>query len=326
MSTERIKTVALVLMVMMFAGVGFAADPEYQAIPEDAAQILASGIADATGPGGTVYVEYWVWNGGNGYYYYAYQIHNVSTEDPFEPFVKHLTISNPSGEPYFITSSSGGGADPNGTDWCYATHASLPTVIDFVSCDPLTVIYPGQTSWDSKYFQYASALPPSSAMLTVREGSITTYANGLIPSPGDTAKPRSPGYWGHQYSGKGKRKEYTALPAYMRDLELYSAVFADGLSGTTLSDLAFGEATFSDYDASVMREKAKRQLFALWLNIVSHKLDYYLAVTFDPAEFTTTATTVGETIDQCETTILNTAATEAELENVKDMAEMLNHL
>ena len=89
MRKERVKTVALVLMVAMFAGVGFAADPEYQAIPEDAAQILASGIADATGPGGTVYVEYWVWNGGNGYYYYTYQIHNVSTEDPFEPFVKH---------------------------------------------------------------------------------------------------------------------------------------------------------------------------------------------------------------------------------------------
>ena len=325
MSSETIQKIALSLMALMLVAVGFAADPEYQAIPQDASQILASGIADATGPGGTAYVEYWVWNGGNGYYYYTYQIHNTSTEAPFEPFVKHLTIGNPSGEPYFITSSSGGG-DPSGTQWCYAIHASLPTVIDWIACDPDTVIYPGGTSWEGQYFQYASALPPSSAMLTIREGSLATYANGLIPSPGSTSQPRSPGYWGHQYSGKGKRKEAAALPGYMNDIEVYSAVFASGLSGTIGSDLVFGDATLANLNNSVMREKAKRQLFALWLNITSHKLDYYLTVTFDPAVFTTTATTVGEAIEQIEAAILDAGATDTELENVKDMAEMLNHL
>ena len=66
MNRKTIKIVAVMLMAVMLSGAVFAADPVYQPIP-DANQILASGVADATGPGGTAYVEYWVWNGGNGY-------------------------------------------------------------------------------------------------------------------------------------------------------------------------------------------------------------------------------------------------------------------
>ena len=313
-----------VVFVALLVNVAFvAAVPEYQALPTPD-KILASGVADATGPGGVAYVEYWIWNGGNGYFYYSYMIHNST----FSPFVKHLTIGNPTGEEYIVTGSSGG--DPivglPALPWSYATWASLPTVIDWVASDPNSVIYPGQSSWSNQLFQFASKLPPSSSSLTIREGSLTTYANGLIPAPGSGICPQSHGYWKHQFSGKGNRKEAASLPIYMNEIQLYSAVFASGLSGTVISDLAFGVATLAPDDSSIMLDKAKEQLFAVWLNIASHKLNYYGAVTFDSQAVTTTATTIKAAVQEIEAVILNPASTPAQMEKAKDMAEIMNVL
>jgi hypothetical protein len=96
------------------------------------------------------------------------------------------------------------------------------------------------------------------------------------------------------------------------------------LAGTIGSDLVFGSATLEVADNSDMCSKAKRELFALWLNIVSQKIDYYQPITVDSTVFNTTATTVGDVVKQTETTILNANATSQELENVKDLCEMLN--
>jgi hypothetical protein len=291
------------------------AAPTYQPIP---AEVIASGIADASGTGGMANVEYWVWDGGDGYYYYTYKIYNVQ----FLPYIKHLTIGNPTGEPYIVTGSSGGG---NGvTPWSSATYASLPTLVDWVASESDTVIYPGGDSWDTQLFQFASKLAPLSAPVTVRQGDLMIYANGLVPAPGGITQPRSSGYWKHQYSGKGKTKEAASLPSYMDTIALYSQVFQPGLAGTIGSDLVFGSATLEVADNSDMCSKAKRELFALWLNIVSQKIDYYQPITVDSTVFNTTATTVGDVVKQTETTILNANATSQELENVKDLCEMLN--
>jgi len=112
----------------------------------------------------------------------------------------------------------------------------------------------------------------------------------------------------------------------MNTIEMHSQVFAEGLSGIISSDLVFGATVLGVPDNSDMRAKAERQLFALWLNIASQKLGYFDLVSFDPAAVTTDATTVEEAINQIEATILNSAATLEELENVKDMAEILNLL
>ncbi|MFA5863317.1 MAG: hypothetical protein WC975_01370 [Phycisphaerae bacterium] len=313
-----------VLVVALLVNVAFVtAVPEYQSIPTPD-KILASGVADATGPAGVACVEYWVWQGGNGYYYYSYMIYNSS----FSPFIKHLTIGNPTGEEYFVTGSSAV-VPPLGQPflpWSFATYASLPTVIDWVASDPGTVIYPGQTSWSNALFQFASKLPPSSSSLTVREGSLTTYANGIIPAPGNGISPQSTGYWKHQFSGKGNRKEAVCLPTYMNDIQIFSAVFASGLAGTVASDLNFGAATLAPDDSSVMLAKAKRELFGVWLNVTSGKLNYYGSVTYDPQAVTTTATTIKSAVQEIEAVILNPASTPAQLENAKDMAEILNVL
>lgn len=310
---SRVIIISCMLMLMLSAAV-FA--QTYQAIPS---QVIASGLADVSGTGGVSAVEYWVWDGGNGYYYYTYRIHNTA----FSPYIKHLTIGNPTAEPYVVTGRSGGGPE-GGTAWSAGSHASLPTLVDWIASDPNTVVYPGQSSWASPLFQFASKLPPSSSPVAVRQGDLTIYAHGLIPAPGGVTSPESSGYWKHQYSGKGNRKEAASLPGYMNNIEMYSDVFRADLGGTTLADLAFGKATLEVGDNSDMQAKAKKELFALWLNIVSQKLNYYAAFQFDPNAVTTTATTVAAAVDQVESTILNPNATLEQLENVKDMAEILN--
>lgn len=304
------------ILLLLAALSGMAYAQTYQPIPSS---IIASGVADTSGPAGFAYIEYWVWDGGNGYYYYTYKIYNSA----FQPFIKHLTIGNPTGEPYVVTGSSGGG--PLGsTPWSYASHASLPTLVDWVASDPNTVIYAGQSSWDSQFFQFASKLPPSSAPLAVREGSLTSYANGLIPAPGGATSPKSSGYWKHQYSGKGNRTEAGSLPRYMDNIATYSQVFKGNLAGTVTQDLAFGMATLEVADNSDMLGKAKKELFALWLNIVSQKVNYYAPVKLDPAVAVTNAATVGAVVQEVEGVILSSASTDEDLERAKDMAEVLN--
>jgi hypothetical protein len=313
----KTKAVLISCLLLLLAVGVFAQTPTYQPIPST---VLASGIADTKGTGGTANVEYWVWDGGNGYYYYTYRVYNTA----FLPYIKHLIIGNPTGEPYYITGSSGGGPE-GGVAWSYATHASLPTVIDWVCNDPSAVIYPGGCSWGNQLFQFASKLSPSSAALTVRQGDLATYAKGLIPAPGGGLPgPRSTGYWKTQYTGKGKLKEAASLPGYMDQIAAYSPVFATDLAGTMGSDLLFGAQALEVADNSDMLLKAKKELFGLWLNIVSQKLDFYGAFTFDPEAVTTTAKTVGEAVRQIEATIQNPNATAADLENAKDMAECLN--
>ncbi|RKY04387.1 MAG: hypothetical protein DRP56_10075, partial [Planctomycetota bacterium] len=140
-------------------------------------------------------------------------------------------------------------------------------------------------------------------------------ASGLVigPAPINPIKPRSPGYWKHQFSGKGKHKETDEqLGNYMNDMGVYSQVFRDDLAGPfDPNDKATAIAALDPADSSVMLNKAKRQLFALWLNVASGKIDYFMEITFDPADFNTTATTVGGAIEQAESVILNAAATDA---------------
>ena len=143
----------------------------------------------------------------------------------------------------------------------------------------------------------------------------------LVPT-----KPRTPGYWKHQFGGKGKKKESPEqLTGYLTDIKSRSGVFA-GLAGDVDADRDAVLLILTPVDSSVMRDKAKRQLLAMWLNIASGKIDWYLPVDFDPAVFNTTATSVGEAIEQTEAAILSSSATDAELENVKDMIDMLNNM
>ena len=132
MRQRKMLVTLSLLMALTLTSRLFGAVPTYQPIP---AVVIASGIADTEGPGGMAFIEYWVHDGGDGYFYYSYRIHNMEGNS-FDPFIKHLTIANPTGEPYVVTSSSGGfgtGGTTQGDPWSFATHASLPTLVDWVS-------------------------------------------------------------------------------------------------------------------------------------------------------------------------------------------------
>ena len=96
------------------------------------------------------------------------------------------------------------------------------------------------------------------------------------------------------------------------------------LGGSIAEDLVFGATTLDVDNNSDMLAKAKKQLFALWLNIASQKVDFYATISLDPTAVVTNATTIEEAIEQIESTILDTASSLEALENVKDIAEILN--
>ena len=320
---SRKMIVSYLLVVVMACGFCLAADPAYQPLPDDSSRFIASGIADATGTGGTASVEYWVWDGGNGYYYYTYRIHNTA----FNPYIKYLTIANPSGQPYIITGRSTGWNPitntPGATLWVTSVYVTMPTLVEWASIDPYSNVYPGYSSIGEEYgqlFQFASKLPPSSAGFTVRQGDLMIYAAGLIASPGNAImSPRSTGYWKNQLSNKGKQVEAPSLPNYLTVINANSTVFKNLTLSSALTILSVP-------DNSVMLDKAKSQLLAVWLNIVSGKLNYSASVSVKGPAGEPMEIVVSQTLASIESTILNPASTLEQLEYAKDMAEILNLL
>lgn len=311
----------MVLFVLSLVGSVSAVDPNYQAAPPSG-QYLASGIADAAGTGGEMYVEYRVWDGENGYYYYTYQIVNTN----FSPYIQYLTISNPAREMYWVTGRSGGWnpqTGEQGNTWSASSAINQIAVVQWTSNDPYSNIYPGFSSWiaeEGQQFQFASKLPPSSSGFSVMQGDTSISASGLIAAPGSTNTiPRSPGYWKHQSGTKGKRKEADSVPGYLEVINSSSEVF-DAVSVTTAHSILQPDKN------SEMVVKIKRQLLSLWLNVVSSKLNYTdeLVIT-DPAGAAVTITPQ-QVIADIEAVIMDTAATPEELEYAKDLAEILNSL
>ncbi|MDD5458467.1 MAG: hypothetical protein PHF37_03645 [Phycisphaerae bacterium] len=323
MCSAGLKNLVMVLVIAAIALPCFAADPTYQAAPPSGVY-LASGIADATGSGGTAYLEYWVWDGGDSYYYYTYRVYNVQ----FRPFIMYLTIANPTRESYTITGFSGGWnpqTGVKGTRWIGSSAINQIAVIQWVSNSPYSNLYPGVSSWgpdDGQLFQFASKLPPSSAGFTVMEGDLTIIAAGLVPAPGSSGgavTPRSVGYWKQQSGTKGSRKEGDSIPSYLNIIGPMSNVF-DNMAVSACNEI------LAVPDNSDMRQKAKAQLLALWLNVVSGKLNYDVSLNIKDPGNAAIIISPKQAIANIESTILNTSATLEELEYAKDLAEILDNL
>jgi hypothetical protein len=321
MVNYKMVGLASVFVVLFAAGNSLATGPTYQAEPPTGVY-LASGIADASGSGGEAYVEYWVWDGGNGYYYYTYRVTNTV----FQPFISFLTINNSTREMYYITGCSGGwnpATGAKGNAWSASSPITQIAVIQWASNDSVSNIYPGFSSWgpdDGQLFQFASQLPPSCAGFTLMQGDTSINASGLIAAPGSSVlNPRSSGYWKHQTGTKGERKEADSVPGYLNVINPESGVF----QGLTVSS---SNVILQVPDNSDMREKAKKELLALWMNVVSSKLNYTAELTFKDPDGTEITKTPQQVISEVEATILNAAATLEELEYAKDIAEILNNL
>ena len=100
--------------------------------------------------------------------------------------------------------------------------------------------------------------------------------NTKIQTPPDKSKPRSPGYWKHQFSTKkGNKISPLTLVIYTGQIKNLSEVLDSDLTGTPTDFSTNGPNILDPDNSSVMLAKAKRQLFALWLNIVSQKVSQF---------------------------------------------------
>ncbi|MBU2596736.1 MAG: hypothetical protein KJ757_04140, partial [Planctomycetes bacterium] len=118
---------------------------------------------------------------------------------------------------------------------------------------------------------------------------------------------------------KGKRLEAPSLPDYLNVINANSNVF-NGLTLSSALDILMPE------DNSIMIDKAKKQLMALWLNIVSGKLNYSASIQVDGPTGEPIEVVISQSLNDTESTILNSASTLQDLEYAKDMAEILNLL
>jgi len=130
--------------------------------------------------------------------------------------------------------------------------------------------------------------------------------------------PRTQGYWSHQCTVTEPYGDHTGLlQEWIDPIAAQSQVFTGVSSkGEVCAILDEKSAAMSD-----MLAKAKLQLMAIWLNVVSGKL--YIDSPLDLPSLTT-ATTVREAIDEIESVILS-GDDVSELERVKDIADSINN-
>ncbi len=128
-------------------------------------------------------------------------------------------------------------------------------------------------------------------------------------------EPRSKGYWKRQCQDKPLKGNHTGISQEWVDAIADQSDVFDGLA--SVDDAC---ALLTGKPGSDMEAKARQQLLALWLNVVSGKVDMDAPVDL-PA--LTTATTVAGAIADIEAVVLAGDATQ--MERAKDLADALNN-
>jgi len=138
----------------------------------------------------------------------------------------------------------------------------------------------------------------------------------LDQMPPPRFEPRTIGYWKHQCGIGSPSGEHVGMPqAFIDAIRGQSRVFSDLMTPKQACDILWTE-----YRGDMMG-MAKRQLLALWLNVVSGFVDP--AVQIDLPRLTN-STTVGGAILDTESTIL-THADRPSLERVKYLCDSINN-
>jgi len=129
--------------------------------------------------------------------------------------------------------------------------------------------------------------------------------------------PRTQGYWGFQckYEEPPSEDHVGIKEEYIDSISSQSLVFSGIQSKEEVCSI------LNEPENSIMLDKAKRQLMALWLNVVSGKL--YLDSPVHLPNLTNSST-VREAIEEIENTIL-TSTDLKELERAKDIADSINN-
>jgi hypothetical protein len=127
--------------------------------------------------------------------------------------------------------------------------------------------------------------------------------------------PRGVGFWKHQCGERGARQvSAEELDAFFTNVDTASAAFSE-CAQSGCDSLQDGTPR------RWMRPKAERQVLALWLNIVSDRI--HASTEIDLPDLTD-ALTVGEAIEDLETTLCDPLARRSDLGTVKDIAEAIN--
>jgi outer membrane protein assembly factor BamB len=129
-------------------------------------------------------------------------------------------------------------------------------------------------------------------------------------------EPRTIGYWKHQCNVGSPSGEHVGMPqSFIDAIRSRSAVFSNLTTPKQACDILWAE-----YKGDIMG-MAKRQLLALWLNVVSGFVDPTVQIDLPKL---TNATTVGGAILDTENTIL-THTDKPSLERVKNLCDSINN-
>jgi outer membrane protein assembly factor BamB len=145
-------------------------------------------------------------------------------------------------------------------------------------------------------------------------GDRQMYVLDQMPPP--RFEPRTIGYWKHQCNVSSPSGEHVGMPqSFIDAIRSRSAVFSNLTTPKQACDILWAE-----YKGDMMG-MAKRQLLALWLNVVSGFVDPTVQIDLPKL---TNATTVGGAILDTENTIL-THTDKPSLERVKDLCDSINN-
>jgi len=138
----------------------------------------------------------------------------------------------------------------------------------------------------------------------------------LDQMPPPRFEPRTIGYWKHQCNVASPSGEHIGIPqSFVDAIRRQSSVFSNLTTSKQACDFLW-----ADFKGDMMG-MAKRQLLALWLNVVSGFVDPVVQVDLPRL---TNATTVGGAILDTENTIL-THVDKPSLERVKDLCDSINN-
>lgn len=128
-------------------------------------------------------------------------------------------------------------------------------------------------------------------------------------------EPRTIGYWKHQCTVSAPRGDHLGIPpAYIDAIRSQSRVFANLTTKAEACSILQGPR------GDDMAARARQQLLALWLNVVSGLVDMEVPIHLKM----TSAATVGQAIAEVES-ILLTPSGRADLERAKDICDALNN-
>jgi PKD repeat protein len=210
--------------------------------------------------------------------------------------------------------------DGTSTTTTYYNNGVSPDPYPSPDVNPITVTDSATHTWgDNGVYTVTLTVEDDDSGITVTTTNVTV--NNVPPTIEDynytiyNVEPRTHGYWKHQCNIDEPKGDHVGIQQ-----EFIDAIAARSQVFTGLATKDEVEA-YLTYEGDDMREKAKLQLMALWLNVVSGKLPPECEIDLPHL---TTATTVQEAIDEIEHIILMSNDKD-ELERVKDIADELNN-